>query len=199
KIIAESAVAAGVRRIEALTGEAARKYYEDEEAALLEVAGLLKASPHDVPARVASLVEERKKLERELETARRQLATGGGNGAAAESDVKDIGGIKFSPKLLQDMPAKDLKGLADDLKKQVGSGVVALVSVADGKASVVVGVTEDLTAKISAVDLVRAGSLALGGKGGGGRPDMAQAGGPDASQADAALTAIETALAEAAA
>lgn len=194
KIISESAVAAGVRRIEALTGEAARSYYEDQEAALFEVAGLLKAAPGDVPARVAALVEERKKLEKELDTVRRQLATGGG-GSEAKSDVIDVAGIKFTPKLLQDMPAKDLKSLADDLKKQVGSGVVALVSVADGKASVVVGVTEDLTAKISAVDLVRVGSEALGGKGGGGRPDMAQAGGPDASQADAALKAIETALA----
>jgi alanyl-tRNA synthetase len=198
KIISESAVAAGVRRIEALTGEAARTYYEDQEAALFEVAGILKAAPGDVPARVASLVEERKKLEKELDAARRQLATGGGGGDV-QSDVIDVAGIKFSPKLLQDMPAKDLKSLADDLKKQVGSGVVALVSVADGKASVVVGVTEDLTAKISAVDLVRAGSEALGGKGGGGRPDMAQAGGPDASQADAALKAIESALAKSAA
>ncbi len=200
KVIGESAVAAGVRRIEGLTGEAARRYYEDQEAALFEVAGLLKASPADVPTRVASLVEERKKLEKELETARRQLATGGGgNGEAAQSDTIDVAGIKFSPKLLQDMPAKDLKSLADDLKKQVGSGVVALVSVADGKASIVVGVTDDLTAKISAVDLVRVGSEALGGKGGGGRPDMAQAGGPDVSQADAALKAIETALAKTAA
>ena len=199
KVISESAVAAGVRRIEALTGEAARAYYEDQEAALLEIAALLKAAPGDVPVRVASLIEDRKKLEKELDAARRQLATGGGGGGEAQSDVIDVGGIKFSPKLLQDMPAKDLKSLADDLKKQVGSGVVALVSVADGKASVVVGVSDDLTAKISAVDLVRAGSEALGGKGGGGRPDMAQAGGPDANRADAALKAIETALAKTAA
>ena len=198
KVISESAVAAGVRRIEALTGEAARSYYEDQEATLFEVAGLLKAAPGDVPARVVALVEERKKLEKKLDTARRQLATGGG-GSEAKSDVVDVAGIKFTPKLLQDMPAKDLKSLADDLKKQVGSGVVALVSVADGKASVVVGVTEDLTAKINAVDLVRVGSEALGGKGGGGRPEMAQAGGPDASQAAAALKAIETALAKSAA
>ncbi len=181
-----------MRRIEALTGEAARQYYEQEEAALLEVASLLKASPADVPARVASLVEERKKLERELDSARRQLATGGGD--AAQTDTKDVAGIKFSPKLLQDMPAKDLKSLADDLKKQVGSGVVALVSVTNGKCSVVVGVTDDQTSANNAVELVQAGSAAVGGRGGGGRPDMAQAGGPDGAMAQAALDAIESAI-----
>jgi alanyl-tRNA synthetase len=199
KIVGESAVAAGVRRIEALTGEAARQYYEQEEAALLEVAGLLKASPADVPARVAGLIEERRRLERELDAARRRIATGGGDAGTAETASREVAGIKFSPRLLQDMPAKDLKSLADDLKKQIGSGVVALISVADGKASVVVGVTDDLMGRISAVDLVRAGSMALGGKGGGGRPDMAQAGGPDGARADEALKAIEDALASVAA
>jgi alanyl-tRNA synthetase len=199
KIVGESAVAAGVRRIEALTGEAARQYYEQEEAALLEVAGLLKASPADVPARVAGLIEERRRLERELDAARRRIATGGGDAGTAETASREVAGIKFSPRLLRDMPAKDLKGLADDLKKQIGSGVVALISVADGKASVVVGVTDDLMGRISAVDLVRAGSMALGGKGGGGRPDMAQAGGPDGARADEALKAIEDALASVAA
>ncbi|MEX2451392.1 MAG: alanine--tRNA ligase [Rhodospirillales bacterium] len=199
KIVGESAVAAGVRRIEGLTGEAARQYYEQEEAALLEVAGLLKASPTDVPARVAGLIEERRRLERELDAARRRIATGGGDAGTAETVAREVAGIKFSPRLLQDMPAKDLKGLADDLKKQIGSGVVALISVADGKASVVVGVTDDLMGRISAVDLVRAGSMALGGKGGGGRPDMAQAGGPDGARADEALKAIEDALANVAA
>ncbi len=192
KIVSESAVAAGVRRIEAVTGEGAQRYVGDQGLALMEVAGLLKTSPADVPARVAALLEERRKLEHDLSEARRALATGGGGGVA---EVKDAGGIRYSPRLLDDIPAKDLKSLADDLKKQVGSGVVALISRSDGKASVVVGVTDDLKDRINAVDLVRVGSAALGGKGGGGRPDMAQAGGPDADRAQSALDAIEQAVA----
>jgi alanyl-tRNA synthetase len=191
KIVSESAVAAGVRRIEALTGRGAMRHFVEVEASLNAAAALLKARPEDVPARVSTLIEERRKLERELAEARRKLATGGG-GAAAET--QDVGGLKYAPKLVEDVPAKDLKNLADDLKKQLGSGVVAVVSNADGKASIVVGVTEDLTARISAVDLVRVGSEALGGKGGGGRPDMAQAGGPNAAAGQAALDAIRAAL-----
>jgi alanyl-tRNA synthetase len=194
KVVSESAVAAGVRRIEALTGAGAQAYLADQEKVLHSTAALLKAAPAEVPARVTALIEERRKLERELAEVRRKLATGGG-AASGGGEVKEVKGVKFAPRLLADVPAKDLKGLADDIKKQVGSGVVALISVADGKASLVVGVTEDLTARISAVDLVRAGSAALGGKGGGGRPDMAQAGGPDGAKAAEALSAIETALA----
>ncbi len=192
KIVSESAVAAGVRRIEALTGAAAQAYFNAREAALFETADLLKVPPADVPARTAALLEERKKLDRDLAEARRQAATGGDAGGA---EIKDVAGIKFSPRLFDGVPAKDLKGLADDIKSQLGSGVAALVSVNEGKASLVVGVTEDLTARISAVDLVRAGSAALGGKGGGGRPGMAQAGGPDGAKAQHALDAIEAALA----
>jgi alanyl-tRNA synthetase len=192
KIVSESAVAAGVRRIEAVTGAAAQAFVAEEEAALREVAGLLKTGPAEVPGRVAALLEERRRLERELADARRALATGGG---AKGTPVKDVGGIRYSPRLVDGVPAKDLKSLADDLKKDLGSGVVALVSTADGKASLVVGVTEDLTGRINAVDLVRVGSAALGGKGGGGRPDMAQAGGPDGAKAQAAMDAIEQALA----
>jgi alanyl-tRNA synthetase len=147
----------------------------------------------DVPGRVASLIEERRNLERELADVRKKMATGGGGGSDA-AEVKDVNGIKFAPRLLDGMPAKDLKGLADEIKKSVGSGVVALVAVNDGKVSLVVGVTEDLVENINAVDLVRAGSGAVGGKGGGGRPDMAQAGGPDGGNAQAALDAIEAAL-----
>ena len=191
KIVSESAVAAGVRRIEALTGRGAMKHFDEVEASLNAAAALLKSRPEDVPVRVSTLIEERRKLERELAEARRKLATGGG-GAAAET--QDVGGLKYAPKLVEDVPAKDLKNLADDLKKQLGSGVVAVVSSAEGKASIVVGVTEDLTARISAVDLVRVGSEALGGKGGGGRPDMAQAGGPNAAAGQAALDAIRAAL-----
>jgi alanyl-tRNA synthetase len=192
KIVSESAVAAGVRRIEAVTGAAAQAFVAGEEATLREVAGLLRTGPAEVPGRVAALLEERRRLERELADARRALATGGG---AKGSPIKDVNGIRFSPRLVDGVPAKDLKGLADDLKKEVGSGVVALVSTADGKASLVVGVTEDLAGRINAVDLVRVGSAALGGKGGGGRPDMAQAGGPDGAKAQAAVDAIEQALA----
>jgi alanyl-tRNA synthetase len=193
KVIAESAVASGVRRIEAVTGAAAQAYFEEQEQALHQAAGALKVPPLDVPGRVASLIEERRNLERELADVRKKMATGGGGGSDA-AEVKDVNGIKFAPRLLDGMPAKDLKGLADEIKKSVGSGVVALVAVNDGKVSLVVGVTDDLVETINAVDLVRAGSGAVGGKGGGGRPDMAQAGGPDGGNAQAALDAIEAAL-----
>ncbi len=192
RIVSESAVAAGVRRIEAVTGAAAQSYIADEAKALSDAAAVLKVSPADLPGRIESLLDERRKMEKEITELRRQLATGGGGGSA--SDIKEISGIKFAGKTLDGVPAKDLKSLADDLKGQVGSGVVALISVNDGKASLVVGVTDDLAEKISAVDLVRVGSEAVGGKGGGGRPDMAQAGGPDGGNADAAINAIEEAI-----
>ncbi|MCG8596300.1 MAG: alanine--tRNA ligase, partial [Kiloniellales bacterium] len=183
KIVSEGAVAAGVRRLECLTGAAAYDYLAGQGERLEATASVLKASPVEVPERVAALLEERRALERELAEARRKLATGGGGSSAG--DVQEVAGIKFAPRLLDDMPAKDLKGLADDLKKQVGSGVVALISVSDGKASLVVGVTDDLTEKFDAVSFVRVGAQALGGKGGGGRPAMAPAGGPDGTAADA--------------
>ena len=192
RIVSESAVAAGVRRIEAVTGAAAQSYIADETKVLSDAAAVLKVSPADLPGRIESLLDERRKMEKEITELRRQMATGGGGGSA--SDIKEISGIKFAGKTLDGVPAKDLKSLADDLKGQVGSGVVALISVNDGKASLVVGVTDDLAEKISAVDLVRAGSEAVGGKGGGGRPDMAQAGGPDGGNADAAINAIEEAI-----
>ena len=167
---------------------------EETEELLGLTAKILKVPPADVPKRIEALIEECQKLELELAEVRNRMETGGDETQAAET--KDVGGIKFSPRLLDGVPAKELKSLADDLKTQVGTGVVALVSVTDGKASVVVGVTDDLTERLSAVDLVRVGSQAVGGKGGGGRPDMAQAGGPDGAKADAALQAIETALAD---
>jgi alanyl-tRNA synthetase len=192
KILAESAIAAGVRRIEGVTASGAQAHLAAQEASLRESAEILRAAPSDVPARVSALLDERRKLERELADVRRQLATGGGNGNGG--DFKEVAGVKFAPRLLEGVPPKDLKSLADDIKGQVGSGVVALITVNDGKASLVVGVTDDLAGKLSAVDLVRAGSAAVGGKGGGGRPDMAQAGGPDGTKAQAALDAIEAAL-----
>jgi alanyl-tRNA synthetase len=194
KIVGESALAAGVRRIEALTGAAAEAYVAAEELALRNAAQILNTAPADVPGRVQALLDERRRLERELAETRRALATGAG-AASGGADIRDIAGIRFSRQLVDGVPARDLKSLADDLKKTIGSGVVALVSGIDGKASVVVGVTKDLSDRISAVDLVRIGSAALGGSGGGGRPDMAQAGGPDAAKGEAALDAIERALA----
>jgi alanyl-tRNA synthetase len=156
----------------------------------------LRAVPQDLSARIVSLLEERKKLERELAEARKAIAVGGSGGGNSSSggDTKSVNGIKLAARLLPDVPAKELKSMADALKKQLGSGVVALIATADGKASVVVGVTDDLTGRLSAVDLVKAGSAALGGQGGGGRPDMAQAGGPDAANAQNAIAAIEAAI-----
>ncbi len=155
---------------------------------------MLKASPADMARRIESLLEERKRLERELADARRQLAMGGSAGAGSEPI--DVGGVKFMGRVVEGVDPKDLKSLADQGKKAVGSGVVAFVAVSpDGKGAVVVGVTDDLTRKFSAIDLVRAGSTALGGKGGGGRVDMAQAGGPDGSKAQAAVEAIRSAIA----
>jgi alanyl-tRNA synthetase len=194
KIIGESAVSSGVRRIEALTGAAAEGFVREEEEALARAAAALKVQPAELPGRVVSLMEERRRLERELTEARKALATGASNGAAAGPVAKDVGGIKLAARLLDGVPAKELKGMADELKKQLGSGVVALVARGDGRASLVVAVTEDLTGRFNAVDLVRLGSRSLGGQGGGGRPDMAQAGGPDGAQAEAALAAIEQAL-----
>ena len=192
KIVSESAVAAGVRRIEVITGHAAEAHMRDQDQILQAAAITLKASPDQVKERVENLLDERRQLERELRDARRELATSGGGINKLES--KKVGGVTFARKSLDGMPAKELKSLADDMKGQVGSGVVAVVSNVDGKASLVVGVTDDLTNDFSAIDLVRAGSAAVGGKGGGGRPDMAQAGGPFGAQGQAALDAIEMAL-----
>ncbi|MCK6454509.1 MAG: alanine--tRNA ligase [Alphaproteobacteria bacterium] len=199
KIVGESAVAAGVRRIEALTGEAALDYVEAREKIVDDAAGVLRAQPEEIVVRLSALLDERKRLERELAEARRRAALGGalgGGGAAAEPQARQIAGIAYLARALGDVPAKELKGMADEWKQKLGSGVVALAASAEGKASIVVAVSDDLVSRVSAVDLVRAGAAALGGKGGGGRPDMAQAGGPDAGKLDAALGAIEAALAE---
>ena len=194
-LVGESGVAAGVRRIEALTGEAARKHLAEQERRLKAVAAALKVRPEDAAERVQALVEERRKLERDLADARRKLAMGGGSGDGAMADVREIGSVKFLGRSVTGIAPKDLKGLADDGKKTVGSGVVAIVGVGDdGKAGIVVGVTDDLTARFSAVDLVRRAAEALGGKGGGGRPDMAQAGGPDGARAGEAIAAIAAAI-----
>jgi alanyl-tRNA synthetase len=194
KIIAESAVAAGVRRIEALTGEAARGFLIEQEGRLKEAAAALKSAPADVPARVVALLDERKKLEKELADAKRALAMGGG-GAATGPAVETIGGIGFIGQVLEGLNPKDLRGLVDDAKAKLGSGVATLVATNDGRAAVAVGVTDDLVGTLSAVELVRVAAAALGGQGGGGRADMAQAGGPDAAAAPAAVDAVRQALA----
>ena len=195
KVTSETAVASGVRRIEAVTGEAALQHVGSRDAIIAETAKALNAAPGDVPARVDTLLQERRAMEREMSDLRRKLAEGGSGAAAPQ--VRDVNGMSMVTRLLEGVPAKELKPLVDSLKGQLGSGIVAVISVSDGKASLVVGVTDDLTGRVSAVDLVRAGSGALGGKGGGGRPDMAQAGGPDGNAADAALTAIADAAANA--
>jgi len=196
-VVSEGAVAAGVRRIEAMTGDAARRYLTEESRRLRQMAGLLKTPVDEAADRLAALLEDRRKLERDLADARRKLAMGGGSGG--EDPVRDVGGIKLMARAVSGVEMKDLKSLADEGKRRLGSGVVAIVGVADdGKAGIVVGVTEDLTEKLDAVALVRVGSEKLGGKGGGGRRDMAQAGGPDGAQAEAALAAIEAALSDAA-
>jgi alanyl-tRNA synthetase len=197
-ILAEGAVASGVRRIEAAAGEAARLHLVGEARILKDLTGLLKAQPGEAAERLAGLIEERRRLERELSEARKKLAMGGGAGAAAADGVQDVGGIRLLARAVSGIEMRDLKSLADEGKKQIGSGIVAIVGVAeDGKAGVVVGVTGDLTSRFNAVDLVRAGSAKLGGKGGGGRPDMAQAGGPDGTRAEEALAAIQAAVAAA--
>jgi alanyl-tRNA synthetase len=194
KIVAESAVASGVRRIEALTGNAARAYLAAQDEKVREAAELLKVSPGEVITRLAAIIDERRKLERQLADAKRELALGGGDGDTATA-VREVNGVKLIARIVQNVAAKDLRGLVDDAKGQLGSGIVVIISVGEeGKAALVVGVTDDLTASNSAVDLVRAGAEALGGKGGGGRPDFAQAGGPDGAKADAAIAAIEARL-----
>tara|TARA_R110000868_G_scaffold73643_2_gene213434 strand:- start:3 stop:2543 length:2541 start_codon:yes stop_codon:yes gene_type:complete len=194
-IVGESAVASGVRRIEALTGEAARLWLADRDAKLKSIAATLKASPEEAAERVAVLVEERKKLERELTEAKKALALAGDGGGAKAVETETIGDVAFAGQVIQGLNPKELRGLVDQAKKKLASGVSALVAVNDGRATVAVGVTDDLTERFSAVDLVQAGVAAVGGKGGGGRPDMAQGGGPDGAKADAAIAAIRTVLA----
>ena len=194
RIISESAVSSGVRRIEALTGEGARQWFVTREDQLKGAASLLRTTPDEVEARLVALLDERKKLERELAEAKKALALGGGSGGAAPQADEEIGGVKFSGQVIEGIDAKELRGLLDAAKQRMGSGVAAIVAVNDGRASFAAAVTDDLTGKISAVDLVRVGVEALGGKGGGGRPDMAQGGGPDGAKAAEAIAAVRTAL-----
>jgi len=190
RLVSEGAVAAGVRRIEAITGGTAYAAMEAESRLLREAAAALKVSPTELPARVLALVEDRRQLERDLTETRKKMATAG-------VEVETVAGLRLALRHLGDMPGKELKGLAEAILKGGAADVVALVSTAEGKASIVVGVGEVAKGRADAVALVRAASAAVGGKGGGGRPDMAQAGGPDADKAEEALAAVRIALATA--
>ena len=190
KIVSEGAVAAGIRRVEAVTGEVALRLVETAERRLSEAAAALRVSPAEVPARVATLVEERRKLERDIAELRKKLATGG---AAAE--IETVAGLRVALRNVGEVPARDLKGLAEAILKGGTADVAALVSTAEGKASIVVALGDEAKGRADAVALVRAAAAAAGGKGGGGRPEMAQAGGPDGARAEAALTAVREALA----
>jgi alanyl-tRNA synthetase len=194
KIISESAVSSGVRRIEALTGEAARQWLSERDARLRDAAATLKTSPDEVPARIASLVEERRKLERELADARKALAMGGGAARSDAAAPENVNGHKFLGQVVEGFDPKGLRAAVDEMKTRLGSGVGALVAVNEGRASVAVGVTDDLAGQVSAVELVKAAVATLGGQGGGGRPDMAQGGGPDGSKAREALEAVKDVL-----
>lgn len=197
RIVSESAVSSGVRRIEALTGEAAREWLVGREEALKAAAGVIRATPEEVPQRLAALLDERKRLEKELAEAKKALALGGGASSGSSTAIsgdEDIGGVKFSGQVLDGLDPKELRPLLDAAKQRLGSGVAVIIAVNDGKASIAAAVTDDMTQRFSAVDLVRAGVAALGGKGGGGRPDMAQGGGPDGAKADEALAGVKATL-----
>jgi len=193
KIISESAVSSGVRRIEALTGEGALSWLNQRDAKLKEAAACLKASPDEVPGRIAALVESSRKLERELAEAKKALAMGGG-GKTEAAGPEQVGGHSFLGQVVEGLDPKGLRGEVDAMKQRIGSGVAVLVALNEGRGSVAVGVSDDLSAKISAVDLVKVAVAALGGQGGGGRPDMAQGGGPDGAKANEALQAVRDAL-----
>jgi len=191
KIVSESAVAGGVRRIEAVTQAGAMEWIEGREKVLSEASDILRVAPEKLAERVAKLLEDAKKAERDITNLRRKIAAGGGT---SSSGAETLNGVNFVGRLLEDTPARELKSMADELKSGMEKAVICLVATDSGKASIVVAVTADLLDSHNAVELVRVGSAALGGGGGGGRPDMAQAGGPDAANAEAALQAVSGAL-----
>lgn len=195
RILSELAVSSGVRRIEALTGEAALQHLSAQEALLKATAATLRARPDELPERVGALADAVKRLERELADARKALALAGPSKAGAE--IEQVGQTGFIGQLLEGVEAKALRGLVDEAKAKLGSGVAAVVAVNEGRAAVAVGVTDDLVGGLSAVELVRAGVAALGGQGGGGRPDLAQGGGPDGARAAEAIAAVKAAVAAA--
>ncbi|MFD1912099.1 alanine--tRNA ligase [Halodurantibacterium flavum] len=191
-LLGDSASSSGVRRIEALTGEGALAHLAEQARQLSEVAGVLKAQPAELADRVRSLMEERRALQNELAQLRRELAVGGGGGRGPEP--VEINGVRFLAQAIAGVSGKDLPALIDEMKARLGSGAVLLVADTGGKAAVAAGVTADLTGRLSAVDLVKAAAAELGGKGGGGRPDMAQAGGADPARADEAIKAASAVI-----
>ncbi|HEY8575516.1 MAG TPA: alanine--tRNA ligase [Devosia sp.] len=194
-IVAESAVGAGVRRIEALTGKAARHRGNTNVAIVNAAAGLLRSGGHEVLDRIAALQDNLKKIERELTDARKKLALGGGTGGGAAPADEAVNGVTYVGRTVEGIAAKDVKGLVDTEKKRIGSGVVTVVLKGeDGKGTVAIGVTDDLTSRFAAGDLIKLATAALGGQGGGGRPEMAQGGGPDGSRAAEAIAAVRAAL-----
>jgi alanyl-tRNA synthetase len=197
KVVSESAVSAGVRRVEGVTGAGALAYLNEFHRVAREAASVIRSTPTELPERITQLMDERRKLERELSEARRQLAMGGGGGGNADDGVQDINGVKLMARALEGIDPKDLRALVDQSKQKLGSGVIVLATASDGKAALVVGVTEDLAKKFNAVDLLKKAVEAVGGKGGGGRPDMAQGGGPDGSKLQAALDAVTAAVRDA--
>ncbi|MFN7709437.1 MAG: alanine--tRNA ligase [Holosporales bacterium] len=192
KIVSESGIAAGIRRIEALTGPGAEHHMAAREEQLLNAASLMKTKPEDLATRLAQVIEERRKLEQQVKELQKQLAVGGSGGAAASTQL--IAGVSFLPRTLEGVNPGELRGIADELKRSLDSGVVAVATSVEGKGSIVVGVTADLTTKLNAVDLARAAAQAMGGSGGGGRPDMAQAGGPNGHDLAEAMQAIARAM-----
>ena len=195
RIVSESAVSSGVRRIEALTGEGARTWLVGRDEALKSTASMLKTSPDEVEGRVAALLEERKKLERALSEAKKALALGGrGNGGSSTDETEEFNGLLFSHFVVPGLDPKELRAIIDGQKAKIISGVVAYVAINEGRATIAVGVTDDLVSRFNAVELVRAGVAALGGQGGGGRPDMAQGGGPDGAKAAEAIAAVRSLL-----
>jgi len=190
-IISESAVAAGVRRIECVTGKSAEEYVDDMECKLHTACDILKTNVNDLEARLKNMLAERKKMEAEILNLKKSLASGG---TRSDTEVETVNGVKFIGKVIPDVHPKELKGFIDEMSQNIGSGVMVLATDKDGKASIVVGVTKDLTDKYSAVDLVKIASRAVGGQGGGGRPDMAQAGGPDASKLSQAFEDVKKAI-----
>ncbi|WP_374512591.1 alanine--tRNA ligase-related protein, partial [Brevundimonas sp.] len=193
KIVSETGIAAGVRRIEALTGEAARQHLLAQANVARRLAQGFKVQPGDVPARVEALTGSVRTLEKQVAELKKQLALGGGAGGSAAPE--EIGGVKLIARVLDGVGGKELRGVAEDFRKQVGSGVVALIGVADGKAAVTVAATSDMAGKVNAADLAKAAVLAMGGQGAGGKPDFAQGGAPDGSKAEAGLAAVRAALA----
>jgi alanyl-tRNA synthetase len=192
KITSETGIAAGIRRVEALTGEAARQYLLAQAGVARTLAQTFKVQPLDVPARVEALSSERKALEKQVAELKKQMALGGGGSASAVPE--EINGIKLIARVLDGVDGKGLRGVAEDFRKQVGSGVVALIGVTEGKAAVTVAATSDVTDRVNAADLARAAVIAMGGQGAGGKSDFAQGGAPDGTKAEAGLAAVRAAL-----